>query len=95
MPGCGSLTVEVQISGPELPAEIDKDFYTQSQRCCVAYPLGLKGIVVAQVKAILMMKLMVDVKSAIQFHIETFGAEVILDETPVLEAFIAEATIFA
>jgi hypothetical protein len=31
------------------------------------------------------------VKSAIAFHIETFGAEVFDTETPVLEAFIAEA----
>jgi spectinomycin phosphotransferase len=34
-----------------------------------------------------------DVKSAIEFHIETFGAEVFESETPVLEAFIAEAVI--
>jgi hypothetical protein len=34
-----------------------------------------------------------DVKSAIQFHIETFGAEVLLGDSPVAEAFIAEATI--
>jgi predicted RNase H-like HicB family nuclease len=34
-----------------------------------------------------------DVKSAIQFHIETFGSEVLPEDSPVLEAFIAEATI--
>ena len=34
-----------------------------------------------------------DVKSAIQFHIETFGSEVLPGDSPVLEAFIAEATI--
>ncbi len=32
-----------------------------------------------------------DVKSAICFHIETFGDEVLNVEPPVLEAFIAEA----
>jgi hypothetical protein len=32
-----------------------------------------------------------DVKSAIAFHIETFGEEVIEGEAPVLEAFVAEA----
>ncbi len=32
-----------------------------------------------------------DVKSAIRFHIETFGTEVLEEESPVLEAFIAEA----
>jgi len=34
-----------------------------------------------------------DVKSAIRFHIETFGAEVVPDDSPLLEAFVAEATI--
>jgi len=32
-----------------------------------------------------------DVKSAIRFHIDTFGDEVLDVEPPVLEAFIAEA----
>lgn len=31
-----------------------------------------------------------DVKSAIQFHIETFGKEVFDSDAPVLEAFVAE-----
>jgi len=31
-----------------------------------------------------------DVKSAIQCHIETFGEEVFENESPVLEAFVAE-----
>ena len=30
---------------------------------------------------------------AIRFHIETFGSEVLPDDSPVLEAFIAEATL--
>jgi predicted RNase H-like HicB family nuclease len=34
-----------------------------------------------------------DVKSAIGFHIETFGPEVLEVEPPILEAFIAEAGI--
>jgi predicted RNase H-like HicB family nuclease len=34
-----------------------------------------------------------DVKSAIQFHMETFGTEVLPGDSPILEAFIAEATI--
>ena len=32
-----------------------------------------------------------DVKSAIQFHIETFGPETLEIDPPILEAFIAEA----
>jgi predicted RNase H-like HicB family nuclease len=31
-----------------------------------------------------------DVSSAIRFHIETFGEEVLESEPPVLEAFVAE-----
>ena len=55
----------------------------------VAYPLGLKGIVVAEGDTY--QEVLDDVKSAIQFHIETFGMDVLNTETPVLEAFIAEA----
>jgi len=54
----------------------------------VAYPLGLKGIVVGQGDTY--EEAVSDVKSAIQFHIETFGKEVIELEPPVLEAFITK-----
>jgi predicted RNase H-like HicB family nuclease len=55
----------------------------------VAYPLGLKGVVVGQGDTY--EEALSDVKSAIRFHIETFGDEVLNVEPPVLEAFIAEA----
>ena len=54
----------------------------------VAYPLGLKGIVVGQGDSY--EDALTDVTSAIQFHIETFGRDVIEDESPVLEATIAK-----
>ena len=55
----------------------------------VAYPLGLKGVVVGQGDT---SELAVgDCESAIRFHVETFGSEVLEGESPVLEAFIAEA----
>jgi predicted RNase H-like HicB family nuclease len=57
----------------------------------VAYPLGLKGIVVGEGNSY--EEALADVKSAIRFHIETFGSEVLPDESPLLEAFVAEATI--
>jgi len=57
----------------------------------VAYPLGLKGVVVGQGDTY--EEALADVKSAIQFHIETFGREVLDAEPPVLEAFIAETGI--
>jgi predicted RNase H-like HicB family nuclease len=55
----------------------------------VAYPLGLKGVVVGEGDTY--EEALTDVKSAIRFHIETFGIEVLEEESPVLEAFIAEA----
>jgi predicted RNase H-like HicB family nuclease len=55
----------------------------------VAYPLGLKGVVVGQGDTY--EEALSDVKSAIRFHIETFGEDVIDLEPPVLEAFVAEA----
>ncbi len=54
----------------------------------VAYPLGFKGVVVGQGDTY--EEALADVKSAIKFHIETFGEEEIMNESPVLEAFIAE-----
>jgi predicted RNase H-like HicB family nuclease len=57
----------------------------------VAYPLGVKGVVVGEGDTY--ESALADVQSAIAFHIETFGAEVFESKTPVLEAFIAEAGI--
>jgi len=41
----------------------------------VAYPLGLKGVVVGE--GATYEEALADARSAIQFHIETFGPEVI------------------
>jgi predicted RNase H-like HicB family nuclease len=56
----------------------------------VAYPLGLKGVVVAEGDTY--EAALADIHSAIVFHIETFGGEV-FEEEPVLEAFIAETVV--
>ena len=45
----------------------------------VAYPPGLKGIVVGEGDTY--EEALTDVKSAIQFHIDTFGPEVFDNET--------------
>ena len=57
----------------------------------VAYPLGLKGVVVGEGDTY--EEAMADVKSAIQFHIDTFGKDVLEVDSPVLEAFVAEAEV--
>jgi predicted RNase H-like HicB family nuclease len=59
----------------------------------VAYPLGLKGVVVGEGDSY--EEALADVKSAIRFHVETFGAEVLEDESPVPEAFVAETGVAA
>ncbi len=59
----------------------------------VAYPLGLKGVVVGQGDSY--EEALSDVKSAIRFHIESFGETVLDVDPPILEAFIAEAMIEA
>ena len=57
----------------------------------VAYPLGLKGVVVGEGDTY--EEAMADVKSAIRFHIDTFGKGVLEVDSPVLEAFVAEAEV--
>ena len=54
----------------------------------IAYPLGLKGIAVGEGDTY--EEALSDVKSAIAFHIETFGGDVFEEETLILEAFVAE-----
>lgn len=60
----------------------------------VAYPLGLaRGAVVGQGDTY--EAALADVRSAIAFHVESFGAEALspVEENPVLEAFVAEAAV--
>jgi predicted RNase H-like HicB family nuclease len=54
----------------------------------VAYPLGIKGVVVGQGDTY--EGALSDVKSAIRFHVETFGEDVLDVDPPILEAFVAE-----
>ena len=55
----------------------------------VAYPLGLKGVVVGEGDTA--DEALADCQSAIRFHKETFGVEAIDSDSPILDAFIAEA----
>jgi predicted RNase H-like HicB family nuclease len=59
----------------------------------VAYPLGLKGIIVGEGDTYA--EALQDVESAIRFHIESFGEDILSADTesPVLEAFVAETSI--
>jgi len=57
----------------------------------VAYPLGLKGVVIGEGNTA--DEAMADVKSAIKFHIETFGSDVLESESEVLDAFLCETEV--
>jgi len=56
----------------------------------VAYPVGLKGVVVGQGDSY--EEALADVRSAVQFHIDTFGAEV-LDEPQPSAIYLAETVV--
>jgi len=55
----------------------------------VAYPLGVRGVIVGQGDSY--EEALTDVRSAIRFHIETFGIDALNAESSILEAFVAEA----
>jgi predicted RNase H-like HicB family nuclease len=57
----------------------------------VAYPVGVEGIVVGEGDSF--EEALADVKSAIKFHVETFGPRVLKPERAALDAFVAETTI--
>ena len=59
----------------------------------VAYPLGLQGVVVAEGDTY--DEALANVNSAIAFHVETFGPDVLEGKDDILEAFIAEASVSA
>jgi predicted RNase H-like HicB family nuclease len=57
----------------------------------IAYPLGIEGVVIGEGNSY--QEALEDAKSALHFHIETFGIEVLDTEDPVLEASVTEALI--
>jgi predicted RNase H-like HicB family nuclease len=56
----------------------------------VAYPLGLKGVVVGEGDNY--EEALADIKSAIKFHIETFGEDAFEIEE-IIETFVAEVIV--
>ena len=52
---------------------------------CVRAPIGLKGAVVGEGDSY--EEALADVRSAIQFHVDTFGPQSLDADEPVLEAF--------
>ncbi len=56
----------------------------------VAYPIGLKGTIVGEGDTY--EEALADVKSAIQFHIESFGKDAFIEED-IIETFVAEVVV--
>jgi predicted RNase H-like HicB family nuclease len=59
----------------------------------VAYPLGVRGVVVGQGETAA--EALADVTSALRFHVETFGDDALDVDSPVLDAILAEAPLAA
>lgn len=57
----------------------------------VAYPIGIRGVVVGEGETY--DEAVADLKSALRFHLETFGPDALKVDPPILEAFIAEAKV--
>ena len=57
----------------------------------VAYPLGIRGVVGGEGETF--EQSVADVKSAIKFHVQSFGAEFWNEQPEVLEAFVGEAVV--
>lgn len=57
----------------------------------VAYPLGIEGVVVGEGDTY--DEALTNVQSAIKFHIETFGPETLIEQSPVLDAYLENAVV--
>ena len=57
----------------------------------VAYPVGINGVIVGQGETY--EQALADVQSATRFHLDTFGRDSLTVEEPVMEAFVAEASV--
>jgi predicted RNase H-like HicB family nuclease len=57
----------------------------------VAYPVGLRGVIVGQGDT--SEEAIADVTSAIQFHVETFGANELDTDEPLLDVFVADTRV--
>ena len=89
-----SAVIEVVYSSVRLRLRMPKQFRIIVEKHSdgfVAYPLGLKGVVVGQGDS--SDEAVADVLSAIRFHLETFGAEILQGNSEVLNAFLTETVV--
>ena len=67
------LVIDILISNCQM--QNIKIIVEKHSDCYIAYPLGIEGIVIGEGNSY--EEALADVKSAIRFHIETFGTEVL------------------
>ena len=77
----GGGIVPLSVERGESPMKQFKIVVEKHPDAYVAYPLGVKGVVVGQGETY--EAAVADVKSAIQFHLETFGPETLKVDPPV------------
>lgn len=56
--------------------------------CYISYPIGVQGVVAGQGSTYL--EALNDAKSALRFHIETFGEDVLNQDSTFIDAFLTE-----
>ncbi len=74
-----------------LPANRVKVVVEHVEDGYIAYPLGMKGVVIGQGDSY--QEALADVTSAIRAHVSEFGSECLLEASSASEAFIAEAEV--
>jgi predicted RNase H-like HicB family nuclease len=85
---CKPIPADLPMNSPMLRLKL---IVERHQDGYVAYPLGIEGIVVGQGDTY--EEAVTDLRSAIAFHIETFGPGVLEQADPVQEVFLAEAVV--
>lgn len=76
---------------PAIPMKSLKIIVEKHPDGYVAWPLGVQGVVVGEGETY--EQALADVKSALQFHVDSLGKEVLNADPPVLEAFVAEMSV--
>jgi|RhiMetdeSRZDD1v2_1073273.scaffolds.fasta_scaffold141107_3 Uncharacterized conserved protein len=96
-PGTGSCTASAdrrKYAIVSVEVEMTKDIkiiVEQHSDGFVAYPVGLRGVIIGQGET--RAEAIADVTSAIQFHVETFGVTELEMDEPLLGVFVADTQV--
>jgi predicted RNase H-like HicB family nuclease len=90
MAGCGILDPSEARPEGRMTKDV-KLIVEQHPDGFVAYPVGLRGVIVGQGDT--RAEAIADVTSAIAFHVETFGAGELEPDEPLLDVFVADTRV--